>query len=128
MILFFFKQQTAYDVRISNLSSDVCSSDLVGAQRMLGVGGGHVQGERRRVGEVEDRQRGDFAAAFGGVDRQLRDFARLRVGQSVAEREQGRRDVGTLSERAREGTARTGNTNGSTTERRRGGQDGEKRG
>src|SRR3546814_7433266 len=27
---FFFKQKTAYEVRISDWSSDVCSSDLVG--------------------------------------------------------------------------------------------------
>src|SRR3546814_10338592 len=28
-MIFFFKQKTAYDVRISDWSSDVCSSDLV---------------------------------------------------------------------------------------------------
>src|SRR3546814_5247517 len=28
MIFFFFKQKTAYDMRISDWSSDVCSSDL----------------------------------------------------------------------------------------------------
>src|SRR3546814_2677814 len=27
-LLFFFKQKTAYELRISDLSSDVCSSDL----------------------------------------------------------------------------------------------------
>src|SRR3546814_7177907 len=29
MFFFFFKQKTAYDIRISDWSSDVCSSDLV---------------------------------------------------------------------------------------------------
>src|SRR3546814_8632561 len=29
-IVFFFKQKTAYELRISDWSSDVCSSDLVG--------------------------------------------------------------------------------------------------
>src|SRR3546814_7349182 len=29
MLVFFFKQKTAYDMRISDWSSDVCSSDLV---------------------------------------------------------------------------------------------------
>src|SRR3546814_2442226 len=29
MFFFFFKQKTAYEVRISDWSSDVCSSDLV---------------------------------------------------------------------------------------------------
>src|SRR3546814_2865240 len=28
MIIFFFKQKTAYEMRISDWSSDVCSSDL----------------------------------------------------------------------------------------------------
>src|SRR3546814_5682888 len=32
-IVFFFKQKTAYEVRISDWSSDVCSSDL----RMVGA-------------------------------------------------------------------------------------------
>src|SRR3546814_10043282 len=30
MVLFFFKQKTAYEMRISDWSSDVCSSDLYG--------------------------------------------------------------------------------------------------
>src|SRR3546814_5319944 len=33
MFLFFFKQKTAYEMRISDWSSDVCSSDLAGAVR-----------------------------------------------------------------------------------------------
>src|SRR3546814_20373492 len=35
IVFFFFKQKTAYEMRISDWSSDVCSSDLVaGAQRL----------------------------------------------------------------------------------------------
>src|SRR3546814_2169912 len=34
---FFFKQKTAYELRISDWSSDVCSSDL-GADRILVIG------------------------------------------------------------------------------------------
>src|SRR3546814_1899368 len=30
LFFFFFKQKTAYEMRISDWSSDVCSSDLVG--------------------------------------------------------------------------------------------------
>src|SRR3546814_1824939 len=33
---FFFKQQTAYELRISDWSSDVCSSDLL-LQRLIGL-------------------------------------------------------------------------------------------
>src|SRR3546814_16370940 len=32
--IFFFKQKTAYEMRISDWSSDVCSSDLAAAQRL----------------------------------------------------------------------------------------------
>src|SRR3546814_10069928 len=35
---FFFKQKTAYELRISDWSSDVCSSDLVDDRRDLAVG------------------------------------------------------------------------------------------
>src|SRR3546814_17202795 len=33
MVIFFFKQKTAYEMRISDWSSDVCSSDLNGIDR-----------------------------------------------------------------------------------------------
>src|SRR3546814_3181147 len=42
---FFFKQKTAYEMRISDWSSDVCSSDL---QRSLG---GHRRGEAHGAGD-----------------------------------------------------------------------------
>src|SRR3546814_20936365 len=36
-VLFFFKQKTAYEMRISDWSSDVCSSDLPTVERGKGV-------------------------------------------------------------------------------------------
>src|SRR3546814_13689 len=36
MYIFFFKQKTAYEMRISDWSSDVCSSDLGRPERDLG--------------------------------------------------------------------------------------------
>src|SRR3546814_5720071 len=72
-VFFFFKQKTAYEMRISDWSSDVCSSDLDGEARVdelreeggveedrLGVGDGHqralpehaaTRSEERRVGK-----------------------------------------------------------------------------
>src|SRR3546814_18505635 len=35
VFFFFFKQKTAYEMRISDWSSDVCSSDLVRAEHLL---------------------------------------------------------------------------------------------
>src|SRR3546814_11129107 len=43
MVFFFFKQKTAYEMRISDWSSDVCSSDLIRdtverlAEQQLGI-------------------------------------------------------------------------------------------
>src|SRR3546814_6240880 len=37
IIFFFFKQKTAYEMRISDWSSDVCSSDLIDARSVHGV-------------------------------------------------------------------------------------------
>src|SRR3546814_5099486 len=52
--LFFFKQKTAYEMRISDWSSDVCSSDLPG-KRALG------RDEPRMIGGAERH----FACAPG---------------------------------------------------------------
>src|SRR3546814_385414 len=35
VIFFFFKQKTAYEMRISDWSSDVCSSDLIGIELLM---------------------------------------------------------------------------------------------
>src|SRR3546814_4501843 len=64
IIIFFFKQKTAYEMRISDWSSDVCSSDLQMAkavdvgeprqvaqgQRLVGEQRAREQGERRILG------------------------------------------------------------------------------
>src|SRR3546814_7656571 len=48
MLFFFFKQNTAYDMRISDWSSDVCSSDLLpngaGSVFTFGLKGGYEAG------------------------------------------------------------------------------------
>src|SRR3546814_7599992 len=56
---FFFKQKTAYEMRISDWSSDVCSSDLLADAALAPLPqGAALQGqpERRRV--VRDGARG----------------------------------------------------------------------
>src|SRR3546814_5330702 len=40
MFVFFFKQKTAYEMRISDWSSDVCSSDLLWSNPAFGHFGG----------------------------------------------------------------------------------------
>src|SRR3546814_1929936 len=53
VICFIVKQKTAYEMRISDWSSDVCSSDLLAAHREFG--------ERHRAREAEQR---DHERAF----------------------------------------------------------------
>src|SRR3546814_16265078 len=67
---FFFKQKTAYEMRISDWSSDVCSSDLrLVADLLLLVGQrlelGHHRGED--VGVAQQLDEGPGRGARGGV-------------------------------------------------------------
>src|SRR3546814_10583018 len=75
MWYFFFKQKTAYEMRISNWSSDVCSSDLPASLEPL----------------AERLRRGILVVAcvdrVGGRERRHRDFARRH------RRDQRQRDV-----------------------------------
>src|SRR3546814_7027985 len=52
---FFFKQKTAYEMRISDRSSDVCSSDLCdGPRRRARAAAGRRHGGTRRPGAERD--------------------------------------------------------------------------
>src|SRR3546814_10528414 len=73
-VFFFFKQKTAYEMRISDWSSDVCSSDL---------GGGELRRFGREIGVLDARlgfrQIGDGRRQI--VDRRLEPvLLRTQVG------------------------------------------------
>src|SRR3546814_8462261 len=70
-MFFFFKQKTAYDMRISDWSSDVCSSDLRDAGAVARC---HrpAQRDRRRPGRL-----GPSPKMGTGADRQALAAARL---------------------------------------------------
>src|SRR3546814_3837350 len=53
-VFFFVKQKTAYEMRISDWSSDVCSSDLFGSRNDRG----EFLRQRSHIGRVERRRRG----------------------------------------------------------------------
>src|SRR3546814_2111699 len=63
VIFFFFKQKTAYEMRISDWSSDVCSSDL----RPSGPGA-VADGRRHRVPVAQPGYRGRHMAEAGEVE------------------------------------------------------------
>src|SRR3546814_9230477 len=76
LLFFFFKQKTAYEMRISDWSSDVCSSDLLENRderaanpiaRILREAE-YLRWERRRHGRGEVEKR--FAPSIGSLVRQ----------------------------------------------------------
>src|SRR3546814_6358266 len=75
---FFFKQKTAYEMRISDWSSDVCSSDLRDRQALR-----HLSKHRRIAGAFADAVDGALDLPGAGLHR------RQRVGD--AERSEERR-------------------------------------
>src|SRR3546814_1449635 len=81
-VFFFFKQKTAYEMRISDWSSDVCSSDLrhpgLGEQPghlLRGAGTGGVRPLRERGGLARAR-----AGAAGGAAGVGDSLARVATG------------------------------------------------
>src|SRR3546814_5821784 len=89
MFFFFFKQKTAYEMRISDWSSDVCSSDLL-AFRELGM-----QGTMETEAARRDQDRGLHAhrsLGEGGVAHlQARGGADAAVEQTDRQRSEERR-------------------------------------
>src|SRR3546814_6347712 len=82
---FFFKQKTAYEVRISDWSSDVCSSDLKHGERPAdGIAATRIeQCYRRAVDELDGAIRIDRDHARG-------DARHHRLDQRAAAFERGR--------------------------------------
>src|SRR3546814_4635085 len=54
---FFFKQKTAYDMRISDWSSDVCSSDLAEGARMRPSPTGFARPPARHAQAAKEHKR-----------------------------------------------------------------------
>src|SRR3546814_1960023 len=66
-LFFFFKQKTAYEMRISDWSSDVCSSDLIeSAQEFHAAHHRHVPVEQDHVGPVGTAE-GQCLLPIGGL-------------------------------------------------------------
>src|SRR3546814_4914654 len=86
LYFFFFKQKTAYGVRISDWSSDVCSSDL----RRPRVLGGGLAGQHEDAGADHraDAQHDQLGAGEGALERGFAFKAALErlAGVDVARR------------------------------------------
>src|SRR3546814_6440958 len=93
-LIFFFKQKTAYEMRISDWSSDVCSSDLVlwtldapdGVAATAAIAGGRVfvadlSGDLRCV----DRGTGEVVWTYKSVEKNDEKIGRASCGERVCQ-------------------------------------------
>src|SRR3546814_10906565 len=100
MCFFFFKQKTAYEMRISDWSSDVCSSDLIlsAASSSVGLAAIQIAIQRGAIPVATTRlphkkQRLLDAGAHDVIVTQEEDLAaRLEIGRASC-RERGCQDV-----------------------------------
>src|SRR3546814_3815960 len=83
-VFFFFKQKTAYEMRISDWSSDVCSSDLAGVDRFA------VDRHRQRLADADILQR-VLALHIRNADRLIAVAVEMDVDQPVGHRSDERR-------------------------------------
>src|SRR3546814_15453663 len=104
LCFFFFKQKTAYEMRISDWSSDVCSSDLMGPLSQRAAGDDARGSARRRKGdEIGGAHRPELEARMlprrrGRAHRQNpRDVGREHgmavEGRAIADLHRRRRDI-----------------------------------
>src|SRR3546814_2930721 len=89
VVFFFVKQKTAYEMRISDWSSDVCSSDLSQRQALHGGGGKSVR--RQCLCRCGRTERTAAAAKLdrGRGDSQGRDVALHHAGKAEPEMGEG---------------------------------------
>src|SRR3546814_14732873 len=75
LVFFFFKQKTAYEMRISDWSSDVCSSDLSGGFPAASLGGRDDAADDGVVVKTGARRGGGEAGVGGeaGIEIDLED-------------------------------------------------------
>src|SRR3546814_7725373 len=92
-VVFFCKQKTAYEMRISDWSSDVCSSDLEFLQPRQMVE--DRRGRRDRIAAKEHLDVGELRA------RDQPEGDRFRAGDGAIEPRLDRREIGRASCRER---------------------------
>src|SRR3546814_4116296 len=96
VFFFFFKQKTAYEMRISDWSSDVCSSDLTQITRLpRRTVGAHHTYRPIAVGDVFDRV---APRLFDDLDRSAGDVDQIDAHRSE-ERRVGKECVSTCRSR-----------------------------
>src|SRR3546814_3356555 len=99
---FFFKQKTAYEMRISDWSSDVCSSDLVGHCRNRRVVAHRADGLLARLGHGRHEKLQVFLGVAEGllaIEERHVALRPPRLGKRSEERRVGKECVSTCRSR-----------------------------
>src|SRR3546814_4530178 len=96
MLFFFFKQKTAYELRISDWSSDVCSSDLEAATLDTKQTLGDMQGAMDLTNQFFPTQ--SVPSQIAGIDRAISSQVAA-VQQRSEERSVGKECVSTCRSR-----------------------------
>src|SRR3546814_10785317 len=99
---FFFKQKTAYEMRISDWSSDVCSSDLAACRQPVVSTDAHRQKKRAADGSAAhlcspdgpDQRSEDAGILFVADEAQLADAAALDHRHDIVDDDIARIGVG----------------------------------
>src|SRR3546814_5473024 len=106
-VFFFFQQKTAYEMRISDWSSDVCSSDLlIVVSGLVGSGKTHllrrIEDELARAGKVAvakslavDKRRTSLPSLIEALfyDLSPGDRAQVKIPKQAERRERDLRDI-----------------------------------
>src|SRR3546814_18940326 len=74
MMLFLFKQKTAYEMRISDWSSDVCSSDLFVTGETIGEALKRARAQEAKGFQYSYDMMGEAAATAAAAARYLEDY------------------------------------------------------
>src|SRR3546814_3680013 len=80
MFVFFFKQKTAYEMRISDWSSDVCSSDLV-EQALVAIL--KEIAKERGINMIINASRGQGVVLFADNSLVITDVAREKLDKRL---------------------------------------------
>src|SRR3546814_19186269 len=94
-VFFFFKQKTAYEMRISDWSSDVCSSDLSNAPLQSPISSPHFMEDSTLRANIIDEQ----DAVYREAEEEDRRRARVRAASRAAQEEEETPRLGRSEER-----------------------------
>src|SRR3546814_3450822 len=84
LLFFFFKQKTAYEMRISDWSSDVCSSDLR-VDHLLGLSVPLITLSAPAAAQVSDAELAEYGVTVGTIASEVEEIGRASCRERVCQ-------------------------------------------